>query len=155
MSTIVPRRSRRQRGATRMPSLIASMLPASTAWIIAVSAPSSLIVAKANGRSRGCCSVGSGTHVQFVTVPVGPTSTKSGASSSPFSGFHSSGGASTLPSQRIPRILRCTSPVMNAPNTGPSDRLYGNWMRFSTSRATEPPPGVARRSLGRLARRRA
>ena len=29
---------------------------------------------------------------------------------------------------------------MNAPNTGPSERLYGNWMRFSISRGTVPPP---------------
>ena len=41
-----------------------------------------------------------------------------------------------------------TRPVMNAPNTGPSERLYGNWMRFSTSRGTVPPPNLSTMPAG-------
>ena len=58
-----------------------------------MSAPSSLIRANANGTSSGCCTVGAATHDHDSTVPAGPTSTKSWASSSAVSGSHSSGGA--------------------------------------------------------------
>ena len=50
----VPSRSSRHTGSTRMPVLMASSEPASTACSIAVSAPSSLMSAKAKGRSSGC-----------------------------------------------------------------------------------------------------
>ena len=49
MSVIEPVRSARHRGATRDPTRIASALPQSTAWSIAVSAPSGRMSAKANG----------------------------------------------------------------------------------------------------------
>ncbi len=49
---------------------------------------------------------------------------------------------------RMPRILRPTRAVMNAPNTGPSERLYGNWMRFSISRGTVPPPNQSTNAPG-------
>ena len=55
--------SSRQRGCTRMPVDILSMLPASTACTIAVSAPSGVTSANANGWSSGCFGVGSSTHV--------------------------------------------------------------------------------------------
>ena len=48
--------------------------------------------ANANGTSSGCCAVGVATHDHDSTVPAGPTSTKSWASSSAVSGSHSSGG---------------------------------------------------------------
>ena len=40
------------------------------------------IIANANGWSSGCCSDGSGTHVNDSTVPAGPTSTMLSTSSS-------------------------------------------------------------------------
>ena len=49
MSVMWPMRSAFHRGATRMPVDIASIEPASTACMIAVSAPSSLTSANANG----------------------------------------------------------------------------------------------------------
>ncbi len=69
--------SSRHRGCTRMPVDILSMLPASTACTIAVSAPSGVTSANANGWSSGCFGVGSATHVHEPTVPAGPTSTSS------------------------------------------------------------------------------
>ena len=58
--------------------------------------------------------------------PAGPTSTKSWASSAPVAGSHSIGGTRTASPLRIPRIRFSVSAVMNAPTTGPKDRLYGN-----------------------------
>ena len=85
---------------------MASIQPASTACTSAVSAPSSLISAKANGWSSGCFGVGSVTQPHVSTTPPGPTSTKSRSRASPVSGSHSQGGHSTRPSlDRIPRIL--------------------------------------------------
>ena len=119
-----------------MPSLMASGEPASTAYSSGVEAPSRVMNAKANGRSSGCCSVGWGTQVHDWTVPAGPTSTKSWASSAPVAGSHSIGGTSTPSPQRIPRIRFSVSAVMNAPVTGPSDRVYGNVMVLSTNLTT-------------------
>ena len=48
-SVIAPSRSSRYWAATRMPVDIASIDPASTAWAMGVSAPSSWISANANG----------------------------------------------------------------------------------------------------------
>jgi hypothetical protein len=123
MSVIRPTRSAFQRGATRIPSDIEPGEPASTAWNRGVAAPSRRMKAKAKGRSSGCCSVGSGTQVHDSTVPAGPTSTRSGANSAPVLGSHSIGGTSTPSRQRIPRIRFSVSAVMNAPTTGPSDRV--------------------------------
>ena len=68
-SSIMLCASSRQRGCTRMPVDILSMLPASTACTIAVSAPSGVTSANANGRSSGCFGVGASTHVHDPTVP--------------------------------------------------------------------------------------
>ena len=95
MSVMWPVRVPLQRGATRIPSAMAAGEPASTAWSRGVEAPSSRTKANANGRSSGCCSVGSGTHVHDSTVPAGPTSTSSWGSSAPVAGSHSMGGTST------------------------------------------------------------
>ena len=56
-------------------------------------------------------------------MPAGPTSTKSWASSAPVAGSHSIGGTSTPSPLRMPRMRFSVSPVMNAPITGPSDRV--------------------------------
>ena len=79
--------------------------------------------AKAKAWSTGCCTEGVGTQVHEVTVPTGPTSTKSGASSAPVAGSHSTGGTSTSSPLRIPTIRFSVKAVMNAPTTGPSERL--------------------------------
>ena len=79
--------------------------------------------AKANGRSSGCCSDGVGTQVHDSTVPAGPTSTNSWGSSAPVAGSHSIGGTRTASPLRMPRIRFSVRAVMNAPTTGPSDRL--------------------------------
>src|SRR4051812_34937386 len=96
MSLMWPSRSARQRGVTRMPVLIASTLPASTACSIGESAPSGWISAHANGWSSGCFGIGSRTHAHVVTTPPGPTSTMS-VSGSEVSGSYSIGGTSTRP----------------------------------------------------------
>src|SRR5271163_1311388 len=75
MSLMAPTVSSAQCTCTRAPVLMASEVPASTAWIIGVSAPSSLISAQANGRSSGWPSSGSGCHVQDTTVPTLDTGT--------------------------------------------------------------------------------
>ena len=64
-----------------------------------------------------------GSHVHDSTVPVGPTSTKSGASSAPVAGSHSIGGTMTSSPLRMPRIRRSVSALMNVPITGPSERV--------------------------------
>ena len=38
-------------------------------------------------------------------------------------------------------VRRSVSAVMNAPTTGPSDRLYGYWMVAWTTSVTRFPPG--------------
>ena len=97
----------------------------------------------------GCCTVGVATHDHDSTVPAGPTSTKSWASSSAVSGSHSSGGAITRSPLRMPMIRRSVSAVMKAPTTGPSDRLYGNWMVAWTTSVARVPPGTSRTELMR------
>ena len=57
-----------------MPVRTASMPPASRAWTIEVSAPSSCTSAQAKGWSRGCLRSGSATQAHPVTTPPGPTS---------------------------------------------------------------------------------
>ena len=84
--------------------------------------------------------MGVATHDHDSTVPAGPTSTKSWASSSAVSGSHSSGGTITRSPLRMPMIRCSVSAVMNAPTTGPSDRLYGNWMVAWTTSVTRFPP---------------
>lgn len=102
---------------------MAEAVPASTAWSRGVLAPSKRMEAKPKGRSTGCCTEGLGTQVHDVTVPTGPTSTKSGASSAPVAGSHSIGGTITLSPLRIPRMRFSVKAVMKAPTTGPSERL--------------------------------
>ena len=124
------------RGATLMPSVMAPGEPASTAWSNGVDAPSSRMNANANGRSSGCCSVGSGTQVHDWIVPAGPTSTSSRAQFGPGRRIPFHRRTSTPSPLRIPRILFSVSAVMNAPITGPSDRLYGNVMLLSSNLTT-------------------
>ncbi len=119
-----------------MPVDIASIEPASTACRMLVVAASSLISANPKGWSTGCCSDGLATQLHDSTVPAGPTSTKSWASSSPVAGSHSIGGQMTRSPQRMPMIRCSVRAVMNAPTTGPRDRLYGNWMVISRTSLT-------------------
>ena len=98
-----------------------SAVPASTACSSAVSAPSSLISAQANGRSSGCPSLGSRCQDQVVTVPSGPTGTSSSGGAN-VTGSYSAGGTWTRPSApREPRMRPPASAVMNSLSTGPSD----------------------------------
>ena len=62
-----------QRGRTRMPVRIAAALPASTAWSMALVAPSSRTSAQANGVCSGCFGRGFSTQAHVVTTPPGPT----------------------------------------------------------------------------------
>src|SRR5438270_9497837 len=62
---------------TRIPVDIFDSSPASTAWSMAVSAPSNLTRAQAKDLSSGWPGRGSVTHAQVVTVPASPTSTNS------------------------------------------------------------------------------
>ncbi|CKR55851.1 Uncharacterised protein [Mycobacterium tuberculosis] len=66
-----------QCACTRAPVWMAEgpAVPTSTACISKVSAPSSLISAQANGRSRGWPASGSGCQVQDATVPTLDTGT--------------------------------------------------------------------------------
>lgn len=75
MSVIAPTGSSTQRAQTRAPVWIFSAKTASTACSSAVSAPSSLINAHANGRSSGWPSTGSDCHVHDSTVPTLATGT--------------------------------------------------------------------------------
>ena len=77
MSWMWPWVSSAQRTCTRIPVLISSAEATSTACSIGASAPSRVIRANANGRSKGWPATGSGTQVQVVTVPVSGRSTKS------------------------------------------------------------------------------
>ncbi len=138
MSSIRPSRLPRHRGATRIPSAMPPGVPASTACSNGVVAPSRRTSAKAKGWSSGCCSDGVTTHVHDSTVPAGPTSTNSWGSSAPVAGSHSMGGTSTASPQRMPRIRFSVRAVMNAPTTGPRDRLYGNVMVLSMNRVIDP-----------------
>src|SRR5207302_2112788 len=72
MSWISPTRWSRHRTRTRMRVAIFDSSPASTTCSRAVSAPSSLIRAQANGRSNGWGGRGSVTHAQVVTTPAWP-----------------------------------------------------------------------------------
>ena len=108
MSVMWPMRSGFHRGATRIPVDMASIEPASTACMIAVSAPSSLTRANAKGWSSGCCAVGLATQDHDCTVPAGPTSTKSWASCAPVC--------------RIPLQRRHDHPLAAA---DPNDLLFG------------------------------
>ena len=105
-----------------------------------MSAPSSWISANANGWSSGCCTVGVATHDHDVDRAGGADVDEVVGSSSAVSGSHSSGGTMTRSPLRIPMIRRSVSAVMNAPITGPSDRLYGNWMVLWTASTTRVPP---------------
>ena len=77
MSVIAPTGSSTQCAWTRAPVLIASDESAATACRRAVSAPSSLISAHANGLSSGCPSSGSDCQVHDSTVPTLATGTTS------------------------------------------------------------------------------
>ena len=63
-----------------------------------------------------------------------------GRAPAPVSGSHSRGGTMTRSPLRIPMIRCSVSAVMNAPTTGPSDRLYGNWIVLWTACTTRVPP---------------
>ena len=140
MSVMCPIRCPANGATTRIPSDIDVGAPTSTACSSGVDAPSKRMNANANGRSSGCCSLGAGTQVQDSTVPAGPTSTRSAASSAPVAGSHSIGGTSTSLPFRVPKICLSVSAVMNAPITGPSDRLYGKVMVLSVNLVTESQP---------------
>lgn len=119
-----PVRFCRQTGQTRVPGRSALGLPASTACTSAVSAPSSLIRAQANGRSSGWPARGSGTQAAAVTAPAGPTSTYSSVTASPVAGSYSRGGTSTRPSAvRTPTTRPARNSVRNLPITGPVVRV--------------------------------
>ncbi len=123
MSWIRPVRSSAHRTRPRMPVLIASGEPASTACRIEVSAPSSFTSAQANGWLSGWPSMGSGIHDQLTTVPVSETSTKSVIGSC-VAGSNSGGGTWTRPSEpRAPMTFRSRRAVTNAPMVGPTDRV--------------------------------
>src|SRR6188508_2324045 len=77
ISVIAPAGSSAQCTCTRAPVLITSDEPASTACNRAVSAPSSLISAHANGLSSGCPSSGCDCQVHDSTVPTPATGTTS------------------------------------------------------------------------------
>ena len=86
-------------------------------------------------------------------MPAGPTSTKSWASSSAVAGSHSIGGAMTRSPLRMPMMRRSVSPVMKAPITGPSDRVYGNVMVLSSNLVMRHPfVARGRRAFGRRLR---
>ena len=122
------------------PSLMASIDPASTACSSGVVGAVEADEARTRTDGRaGAARSASATQVHDSTVPAGPTSTKSWASSAPVAGSHSIGGTSTASPLRIPRIRCSVSAVMNAPITGPSDRLYGNVMVW-TACATRASP---------------
>lgn len=88
-----------------------------------MSAPSSLMRAYAKGRSKGCPSTGCAFQLQLVTVPVSETGTIS-VRAAVVSGSNSSGGTCTRPAaSRVPTMRRSRRFVMNAPRTGPSDRV--------------------------------
>src|SRR5947209_10147667 len=113
-----------QRTFTRMPVDIFDSSPASTAWSMPVSAPSSLIRAQAKGLSRGWPGRGSVTHAHVVTVPASATSTNS-LSVSPVYGSYSVGGTITLPSEPLMPCMRCSPrPAKKRSMTGPTLRVY-------------------------------
>jgi hypothetical protein len=109
-----------------MPDASAPGWLTSSACSIEVSAPSSRTSAHANGRSKGCCSIGSVTHANRSTEPVPETSTVSTIGSA-VSGSYSVGGTSTFPlAVRAPTMRPSRSPWRNSPITGPELRRYGN-----------------------------
>ncbi len=77
MSVIAPTVWSTQCACTRVPVLMASEDPASTACSSGVSAPSRVISAQPNGRSSGWPSSGSDCHVHDTTVPTLDTGTTS------------------------------------------------------------------------------
>src|SRR5262249_28207784 len=123
MSAISPRVSAAQRGRTRRPVRTRDSLGASSAWRIAVSAPSRRISAQAKGRASGCFARGAATHDQVVTTPPGPTGTKPGSVAAPVSGSCSCGGQSTRPvAVRLPTRRRARSSAKKRPSTRPTER---------------------------------
>jgi hypothetical protein len=124
MSVIAPTGSATQWACTRSPVVTPpGSPPVSTACSSAVSAPSSLISAQANGRSRGWPSSGWGCQVHESTVPTLETGTIS-VSRSQVTGSYSTTGTWTLPSDpRIPTIWRLRSAVKNAPRVDPTERV--------------------------------
>ncbi|SLH88154.1 Uncharacterised protein [Mycobacteroides abscessus subsp. abscessus] len=121
MSLMNPSVCSAQRARTRIPVRIWSGESTSTACSSALSAPSRVISAQANGRSKGWPGSGSRTQVHVLTVPVSATSTNS-VSASLVTGSYSGGGTSTRPSEpRTPTILRARRPVRNLPMVGPTD----------------------------------
>ena len=105
-----------------------------------MSAPSSWMSANANGWSSGCCSVGLG-HPRPRLDRAGRADLDEVVARAPrrSAGSHSSGGTSTRSPLRMPMIRCSVSAVMNAPITGPSDRLYGNVIVLSTKRVNDLP----------------
>ncbi len=98
---------------------------ARTAWSRGAVAPSRVMSANAKGSSRGWPGTGSLTQVQVTTVPVVPTSTRSSGETAEWvTGSNSTGGTTTRPSDvRAARMRRSRRPVMNAPSTGPVERV--------------------------------
>src|SRR5207248_1778713 len=125
-----------QRAFTRMPVDIFDSSPASTAWSMPVSAPSSLMRAHANGLSRGWPGRGSVTHAHVVTVPASPTSTNS-LRVSPVYGSYSVGGTITLPSEPLMPWMRCSPrPAKKRSMTGPTLRVYVYSMTWGARRTS-------------------
>lgn len=88
-----------------------------------MSAPSSLISAKAKGRSKGWPGIGSATQDQVWTVPTSETSTHSESGSLVF-GSNSAGGTITRRSEpRTPTTLPDRSSVRKRPMIGPVERV--------------------------------
>ena len=129
---------RHEVGPDPHPGRTASGDPASSTCSMAVAAPSSGTSTQANGWSRGCCGAGSATQAQVVTVPSGPTSTRSPVASA-VCGSYSVGGTMTRPPVPVaPRILPSRSPVRKAPMTGPTEREYGYSSTWALVRTSSP-----------------
>src|SRR5262249_5037102 len=80
----------------------------------------------------------------------GPTSTNSGSSGSLVAGSNSSGGQSTRPPHRVPRMRPSRSPVREGPMAGPGVRGYGDSSVISTggrSGALTMSPASSRTSM--------
>ncbi len=119
-----------------MPVAMCPASPASTAWSIAVSAPSSFTSAQAKGRSSGWLGRGSLTHAQVVTTPASPTRTKS-TIGSPDAGSYSVGGTITWPEAvRAPSIRPSFRPVRKRPITGPTLLRYV----YASAYGADSPP---------------
>ena len=125
-------RSSFQRAVTRIPVDIASIEPASTACIIAVSAPSSFTSANANGFAVGACRSARSPRPTISTTPPGPDGDEIGRVERvagigvPLGGWHQHPAVG----RADPEDLPSRKPVRNGPTTGPRVRVYGNSMTW-------------------------